>query len=83
MRGGAMVELAVEAITDVPANADPARDFPQGEAHCRVRAAGAPVEEWVLSRTAQGSENPIYRWIHAETGAPVTAADIQAMVRGR
>jgi hypothetical protein len=76
----APIELAVEAITDVPADTDPARDFPQGEARCHVRVAGATVEEWVLSRTDQGSENPSYRWLHAEKGSPVTPADIRNLL---
>lgn len=80
--GEAAVELAVEAITDVPAEAEPARAFPLGEARCRVRVAGATVAEWVLTRADQGSETPTYRWLHAETESPVTPDDIRAAVRG-
>jgi hypothetical protein len=80
--GKTAVEFTVEAITDVPADADPALTFPTGQARCIVRVAGATIDEWVLSRADQGLTGPAYHWIRAETGLPLTADDVRGVVGG-
>jgi hypothetical protein len=80
--GGIAVEFVVEAITDLPDDADRARVFTTGQARCTVRVAGATVAEWVLHRVDQGSGTPAYAWVHSGTESPVTQDDVISVLRG-
>lgn len=79
--GESAVEFIVEAITDVPPDADPAATFPTSQAVCHVRAAGAAIADWTLRRIDLGAQTITYGWTREGSSHRITAADVAAVLR--